>query len=103
VQIFGTTNLPDETELIISLAGNDYHSAYKVKVADGNFSSKQFSFDGKPLVAGTYTVEVLMSSALLLDDEIQKRIGKHGEMLTGPYVSKTSGNLVKYEQNLEIQ
>ncbi|MCE5287503.1 MAG: zinc ribbon domain-containing protein [Pelosinus sp.] len=102
VQIFGTTNLPDDTELVVVLTNMYYYGESKVAVKNGNFSSKLFSISGKPLGAGEYTVEVSMNSALMQDEKIQKQIGKHGEMLTGPYVSKTTGSLIKYATNLEI-
>jgi hypothetical protein len=103
IEFVGTTNLPDGTDLTIILAGNDYRSELKATVADGNFvSSKKFSIDGQAIGAGTYTIQVLLPSALLQNDEIQKRIGKHGEMLTGQYVYKKPGELVKYEKTIEV-
>lgn len=102
VQILGTTNLPEGTDLVIVLSNSDYRSESKIKVSNGSFTSKRFGIDGKPLGIGAYSVEISMSSALMQDEDIQKRIGKHGEMLTGPYVSKKSGNLIKYEKSIEI-
>lgn len=103
VEFAGTTNLPDGTDLTITLSGSDYHSEMKTIVSNGSFSSiKKFGFEGKSLSAGTYTVVVTMPSPLLQNEDIQKRIGKHGEMLTGQYVSKKAGDLVKYEKTLEI-
>jgi hypothetical protein len=85
----GQTNLPDGTELIISInrKETDYLAQDKVEVAGGKFTTQEFSEHGSDLSPGTYSVEVLMP--VQSNESVLSIIGKDGEKLTGPLVKYT--------------
>ena len=114
-RVSGTTNLPDNTEVMISLSnvrmvedslGIDskqpdkmtdaqfkklHESSYKggsnVKIKDGKFS---VPFSGKNLAPGQYDLSISMSSTAQTDETVKKLIGNKGENLTGKFVKTTS-------------
>jgi hypothetical protein len=100
LQVMGTTNLPDGTDLVLVLSNESYSSESKVKVTDGSFS-KQFSMDNKRLEVGLYNLHISVSAAMQ-DEAIQKRLGKNGEMLSGAFVAKKPGNAVNYAKTLQV-
>ncbi|MCE5287504.1 MAG: hypothetical protein LLG02_16905 [Pelosinus sp.] len=100
LEIRGRTNLPDGTDLVMVLSNNSYASESKVRVLNGSFS-KQFSMDGKRLEVGLYNLQISVST-VMQDEAIQKRIGKHGEMLSGAFVAKSPGNIVNYAKTVQV-
>src|SRR4051812_17251776 len=56
----GTTNLPDGTELMVTLSrkSSSYRAQDKFKVRGGQFRSAQFSNRGSPLMPGVYDLEI---------------------------------------------
>src|SRR5713101_3452740 len=58
----GQTNLPDGTELMISIRRKEsnYFAEDQVNVSGGSFRSQKFSERGSDLNPGKYSVEVLM-------------------------------------------
>ncbi|MGZ8286101.1 MAG: hypothetical protein ACXW27_08915 [Allosphingosinicella sp.] len=55
-EIAGRTNLPDGTELMITLDGPSYHGQAKVTVYGGRFASERFSASRRRLPPGGYTI-----------------------------------------------
>lgn len=130
-RVSGTTNLPDNTEVMISLSnvrmvedslGIDseqpdkmtdaqfkklHESSYKggsnVKIKDGKFS---VTFSGKNLAPGQYDLSISMSSTAQTDETVKKLIGNKEENLTGKFVKTTSstGNkLVVVEKSVTLK
>lgn len=89
------TNLPDDTELMLSLRAGDYNteSNYtgqtKVTVKDGKAESDGFSNKGEKLT-GDYDLSVSMSLPKLQADNVRAVIGENGEYMTGALVEKAS-------------
>jgi hypothetical protein len=86
--IAGTTNLPDGTELQISLetpvlaCRPNYRSREsKSVVKNGQFMAGPFDLD-----PGVYTLKIATNLAELQPPEVRAIIGAHGEYLRGRYV-----------------
>lgn len=85
------TNMPDETELNLTLSSGDYNSdsaftaQTKVTVVDGKVTSDSFSDKGKTL-EGDYDLCVSMSLPSLQSDSVRKVIGENGEHMKGSIV-----------------
>lgn len=105
VQITGTTNLPDKTDLMISLSNaSGYLAQSKARVSGGKFASQSFSKGGGPLDKGTYNVTISTPYVIVQDEAVQKALGKHGELFSGQYVhSEASGNIVTYKTAIEMK
>lgn len=87
------TNLPDETELSLTLKGRGYLAQGKAYVKDGVGISERFTNQGKQLV-GEYTLEVLMPIPSVQSEYVKHFIGENGEYLTGPYIKGALGSVV---------
>jgi hypothetical protein len=86
--IVGTTNLPDDTELMVSVTRPEsgYHAQDKVTVISGRFRTGQFSRGQSPLSAGTYSIEIVMPYSFTQPESVRSIIGPKGERLTGKLV-----------------
>jgi len=91
--IAGETNLPDGTDLMISIDSGTtkYNASSKAIVRGGHFQSETFSKDNSDLEAGQYISEVLMPVALVQSPSVRAVIGEKGENLKGSLVQQ--GNL----------
>lgn len=115
--ISGETNLPDGSELMISITTiatkeelaelglseeemeetrYTTHGQDKVIVKDGKFTSETFSKQGEKYDPNEYIVSVSMSLAQLQDESVQKIIGSNGENMTGDNVVESSDGLGNY-------
>ena len=89
------TNLPDDTELMLSLSQGDFNTddaimaQTKVTIKDGKSSSDTFLSDG---LSGTYDLSVSMSMPKLQADSVQAVIGSDGENMSGPFVKKADND-----------
>lgn len=83
------TNLPEDTELMVTVSNEDGYTAQDkaVVLANGVANTSEFSNDGAGL-SGKYTVRVSMSLPKLQKDSVQEVIGKNGENISGKYVQK---------------
>lgn len=88
-----STNLPDETELSLTLQGRGYLAQGKAFVDGGVAVSERFTNRGDQLV-GDYTLEVLMPIPDVQSDYVKHFIGKNGEYLTGPNLKGALGTVV---------
>jgi len=89
--LFGiTTNLPENTELMITVSNADGYKAQDkvVILAKGSGFTSEFSDHGKAL-KGDYDVSVSMSLPALQKDSVRKVIGEEGERIGGQYVKKS--------------
>ena len=81
------TNLPDETELMLSLSdGSGYLAQTKAYVKNGVAVSEGFTNRGEPL-SGDYSLNVLMPLPKLQPENVIAVIGTKGEFMTGPFVT----------------
>jgi|SRR5579871_5332758 len=103
----GTTNLPDHTQLMLTLsrAESGYVAQTTVNVASGHFVTEPFSNGNALLNPGTYKLEVSMSIAALQPPSVQAVIGQHGERMKGklvrPSVSGT-GSVFFYATQVQL-
>lgn len=79
------TNLPDNTELMLTLSNETYEGQTKITVVNGVATSEAFSNNGKSL-KGNFTLKISMPLPDLQDDSVTAIIGTQGEFLTGEYV-----------------
>lgn len=105
-KILGETNLPDGTELMISLSGktSNYNGQDKTKVQSGKFESSEFSSDGKNLLSGQYDVDVTMPIPSTQSPSVRAVIGEKGENLKGSLVKQGDlGVIVSVEKSFQLQ
>ena len=90
--VHGSTNLPDGTSLIVSLArsASSYMGQSTVTVEAGRFVSEKFSQGNAPLNPGLYDIDVSMSDASFQSADVQAVIGKLGQNLRGRLVTSDS-------------
>lgn len=104
VVVIGTTDLPENTMLNISVdqeKGN-YYTEEKVAVLNGSFSSKPFGPDGG-LEYGPYTIQVTTIPSNEQPESVQDRFGPDGVNLVGDLISHgVQGAFVKAEARIEV-
>lgn len=105
--IFGTTNLPNGTALMVSVERpqTDWGGDSKTTVVDGKFKAGPFGPPGKGLSPGTYTLTVTMPVPAAQSPEIRNEVGLRGEKLTGQLVrtdSITGGKHAVYTSSFRI-
>ena len=102
--VTGTTNLPDETEIIVSIerSGRAYSGSDKVKVTDKRFVAGPFSKNGAPLAPGAYKIHIVVPYAYAQPDSVQSIIGANGQHMTGKLVKVGKNNLKNGTGNLVI-
>ena len=92
--LFGvTTNLPEDTKLMVSVKNDNGYTAQDdvVILGNGKGFTSEFSDNGNAL-SGKYTVEVIMSLPQLQKESVREIIGENGENLAGEFVKpSTSG------------
>ncbi|MGG3152448.1 hypothetical protein ABER99_21340 [Paenibacillus glucanolyticus] len=95
----GTTNLPNDMELILSVSGEEgYSSQTKVYITNGLFESEWFTNKGEGLSPGSYNLRLSSPTANVQPESVQDLIGEQGANLTGEYVvsNDTWGNMIEY-------
>jgi hypothetical protein len=105
-RIAGDTNLPDGTDLMISIDSGTtrYNASSKAVVQDGHFQSETFSKDNSDLEPGQYTAEVLMPVALVQSPSVRAVIGEKGEHLKGSLVEQSNlGVTVSRKQPFQLR
>jgi DNA-directed RNA polymerase subunit RPC12/RpoP len=91
VKLYGTTNLPAGTKLMLSVTetvANGFAGQSKLSVqADGSFSFESFG-PKNGLHDGIYIAEALMPVPFVQPESVQKIIGRNGENLSGSLVKQ---------------
>lgn len=103
--VFGTTNLPDGTQLMVLITKQHggYAAESKVTVAGGHFAREQFSDGGRPLGPGLYKIDVEMTLPGLQSDQVRAVVGDRGQKMSGALVVKVMSNLtVSYSANFQL-
>jgi len=101
----GKTNLPDNTDLMISIKRKEssYGGQAKAKVSGGQFHAGPFTQKASPFNPGTYILKVTAPFAPTQPSSVQSIIGGHGEKLNGPLVKMGAiGKLVEYTTIFKI-
>lgn len=97
--ITGETNLPDGTELMLTISRpqSNFQAQSTVKVVGGKFRSERFSQKGNDFNPGKYKLEVSMGVSQVQAPEVRAVIGMRGEKMSGPLVRRgTLGPIVNY-------
>lgn len=99
VLVTGKTNLPDNTELLISLSNESigFTAQDNSIVNKGAFSAGPLG-QKAGLSAGNYMVTVMMPVSGVQPDNVQSIVGNEGQYLTGPLVKDSiwGGKIVEY-------
>jgi hypothetical protein len=105
VSFTGTTNLPDGTELLVTLGGRPgYMAQMTTTVSGGKFNTATFSDNAGPIRAGEYNVEVLMPIAGVQPKDVQRIIGEDASNLEGELVKEgTMGRTVEFDTTIVIK
>lgn len=84
--VVGTTNLPDGTELLVTVSrkASSYMGQANTTVSAGSFRAGPFSQHGAALNPGQYVVSVGMGSAAQQPEAVRTIIGEDGGKLDGP-------------------
>ncbi|BET65587.1 hypothetical protein ASA1KI_05050 [Opitutales bacterium ASA1] len=108
VVVTGTSNLPQNAELIVSLratARTSNPAQCKVTVgSDGKFTTPSLG-PKAGVQRRSYEISVSMSFARMQSPAVQALIGNEGQNLTGPLVrhNATFGNSVDFTKIIEVQ
>lgn len=103
--IVGKTNLPDGTDLMISIkrASSSYSGQSKVKVSNGAFRTGPFTQKGAAFNPGTYELKVTTPYAQVQPKAVQAQIGERGEKLQGVLTKKGStSRQVEYKTTFKV-
>lgn len=105
VNFFGETNLPEGTEVMITLSNESgYKAQDKVSVNNGSFESNQFSDKGSSLEQVEYSVKITTPTANVQPENVKTLIGENGINLIGELVKGDDvfGNMVEYNESFTI-
>ena len=106
-RIIGKTNLPNETQLMISVERpeNGYGGDAKTLVVNGEFDAGPFSVKGENFKPGEYRLTVIMLDPALQLQHVKDVIGANGKKLTGKLVKiyATGNKGAIYKANFKIE
>jgi hypothetical protein len=90
--IVGVTNLPDDSELLLTLSRRqaNYSGQTKATVVRGIFSAGPFGAHGSLLPPGDYEIEVVFPLAFTQPSSVRQVVGQNNEKLKGRLVEKGS-------------
>jgi hypothetical protein len=103
--VIGKTNLPDGTDLMVSIERNKsaYGGQSKVKVARGEFRAGPFTQKGSAFNPGKYTLKITVPFAPTQPSSVQSLIGDHGQKLQGSLVKKGAlGKFAEYRSTFIV-
>jgi len=103
--VVGETNLPDGTEMLITIRRSDRRmmGQGKATVIRGRFQAGRFSLQGADYLAGAYTVEAY-APATQEDPRVKRALGAGNEKLSGPLVKDDGyGKAVQQIASFEVR
>lgn len=106
VRFEGTTNLPDDTALLVSLESPDGEllGQSKTAVQNGTFATEQFSRKGGGHPPGSYVADLTVPVASVQPDSVVEVTGEDHSRLTGPLVEDGElGKTVSYSKTFEME
>ncbi|GAB6092144.1 hypothetical protein [Furfurilactobacillus curtus] len=89
VRLHGTTNLPDRSQLRVTISQKDLVLGDQVKVNHGAFTSSKLTSAGHPLPTGAYRVHLTNNSWTNQPQSVRTKLGSRGENLRGDETVKT--------------
>lgn len=98
------TNLPDDTEMMLTLSNEEYNAQTVAKVENGSIYTEGFSNRGEQL-HGNYVLSLEMSLPKQQSSSVIAKIGTNGEKMTGPLVVESvfgDSNIVKADFPFEF-
>ena len=102
-KVSGTTNLPEKTQLLITLSSDSYRGQGKCSVNNSKF---EVVFSGEKLTPSDYDLQITMPIVRVQNNpEVAAKLGGHGEYLKGEYAvpsSVTNDIVVKYEVEVSL-
>jgi len=116
--VYGTTNLPNGTQLMVTLSrkASSYFAQENVTVTEGHFHAGPFSQSSsamktgpssnqqQALNPGAYTIDVSSPGAMLQPNSVRKVIGEDGGKMQGPYAHRSEfyGKVVQFYAKVQI-
>lgn len=90
--VLGTTNLPDNSILLVSVSRSEanYLSKHTAVVSNRRFTAGPFSRNGGALTPGDYEIEVVFGIAATQPKSVQEVVGQNNEKLTGSLVTESA-------------
>lgn len=105
-RVIGYTNLPDGTELSVTLSRKEigYSASAKAVVTAGKFETDIFTAFGNMLPPGEYQIMIGMAAASFQPEPAQSALGENGENLRGKYVkeNKMGGKVIEYVEQVQL-
>lgn len=101
-----TTNLPDNTEGVLSLTNEktDYVAQDTAIIKNGTAVVGEFSDNDNPLVEGDYTVRFSTSTSSSQPKSVQSIIGKDYENIKSKYILSEGENTnIEYEKEINLK
>lgn len=107
IKIKGSTNLPDNINLILKTTGSKFSASHQATVMNGKFESNWISDvnqAGSRMASGKYTVEVSSAISEVQDADAKLTIGPLGRRLSGGCIkfSPGTGNRIVYIKNFTV-
>jgi hypothetical protein len=104
LRIDGRTNLPEGTELMVSVQRGPVLAGTKVIVRNGRFSADLYPRQGQPIPSGNYDIEVSTPFADLQPQSVKSVLGPDYSAVTGPLVvpSQFGGRIIDYTAKVNI-
>lgn len=101
MQIQGDTNLPDGTNVMITILNGGQQ---KTEVKGGRFQGGPFTFRGEAYPAGKYDVRIVVPVAATQPPQVRAIIGEQGERLSGPLTEMSDfGKVVRFTTPVTLE
>lgn len=103
VHLDGETNLPDGTEVMVSVQRGPVMGGDKETVMGGHFAEDVLPKGGAPIPPGIYEVEVSTPFGDFQPPEVKAQLGSNYEALRGSLLSKSNGGrIVDYNSKFHV-
>jgi hypothetical protein len=105
LHVEGRTNLPGDTELMLSVQRGPVLGGDKEAVKGGRFQEDIYPKQGQPIPSGTYEVEVRTPLGDLQPPNVKEQLGSNYEALSGPLLVKSEvsgGRIIDYTAKVNI-
>ena len=103
--IVGVANLPDGTELLVTISrqASGYQAQDKTSVLNGSFRSSQFSDKNQPLLPGKYQANIVAPLAAVQPSAVRAAVGENYSNFGGPLIKRSRfGTTIEYTTTFVI-